>query len=95
MFKIISITRVTELMLMVWVEEEKNYQAYVMTPAFTSKHGLPVEKRQYRDYEHFVWVMGKFNPSTRFLEKTESVDKLTFGQVIQVAEKLQIRLDSY
>jgi hypothetical protein len=95
MIKVISITRVTELLLIVWVDEDRWYQPYVCTPAFTSKHGPAIDKRQYRNYEHFCGVMGKFQPLVEFFAEAQETDHLSWKTAIIMAEERQIRLASY
>jgi len=95
MTKIISITRTDALMLQVWVETDKEYQVYICTPAFTSKHGPPIDKRIYRNYEHFVGVMGKFRPDLEFFAEAQEVEHLSWKTAILLAEERQIRLQSY
>jgi hypothetical protein len=45
-------------------------------------------KSEFRDYEHFVGVMGKFDPYTLFLKNPMEVDELTREVAQKLAENL-------
>jgi hypothetical protein len=78
--KMLSIGKLVEpLGLYIWVEKDGQYQKlYVNTQnRVTVEAQMPMKK--YDNYEHFVGVMGKFNPYTVFLlTPVEIGDELTY-----------------
>ena len=55
-------------------------------------HAYP--KKNYRSYDHFVGVLGKFNPYTFFLEKPIILDALHFEAVQAAYESKQELFDN-
>ena len=52
-----------------------------------TKEYVAVNKSKYKNYEHFVGVMGKFNPWTFFRIKPVNMAKLDFEDLVALADK--------
>lgn len=76
-FKIISLEQTPEDMLG-WFEGLKSYTSFRVTRADKLIFKKTLAKADYRDYEHFVGVIGKFNPYQQFLTKPVEVSTLTY-----------------
>ena len=50
--------------------------------------GVSYQKTQYKDYEHFSGVMGKFEPDFLFLKDPVKMARLSFTKVQKIAENL-------
>lgn len=87
-YKIISLETINENTdpdsAMGWRMDETDYQEFVIdyNDKITIIQNLPV--KDYNDYEHFVGVMGKFMPYTRFLKDPIPLDPFDFIGVISL-----------
>jgi hypothetical protein len=52
------------------------------------QYGFEYDNADYRDYEHFEAVIGKFNPYTFFLEQPIEVELLTRESIERAWEKV-------
>ena len=71
----------------VWTEDEDTYRHYYITP---HKKDLRenFKKKDYRDKEHFMGVIGKFSPETLFLIKPIIIEKFSFPYLELAYKKL-------
>jgi len=72
----------------VWVRVKDDYIYY-----WAKEEGF-VEKeshlaKDYRNYEHFAGVVGKFNPYTRFLRDPVSIE-LNFKALLEACKRLNL-----
>jgi hypothetical protein len=44
---------------------------------------------EYKDYLHFVWVMGKFDPYTQFLAKPFKIEELNYDGLEGIWGKIE------
>jgi hypothetical protein len=65
--------------------EYKNddYKLVLFTPT-TEKELMVYPAGEYWDYEHFVLVMGKFNPYFQALEKPMKLDVINYNEIKKV-----------
>jgi hypothetical protein len=76
--KILSLEKEVEGGMILWVEDGDQYKKLIISPDDTVKEDASVPVSKYKDYEHFVGVMGKFNPYTRFRIEPPVVKELDF-----------------
>jgi hypothetical protein len=57
--------------------------------------GLIYPKKRYKNYEHFVGVLGKFNPYTFFLTEPISISGLTFEEIQKAYESKKEMFDRH
>jgi hypothetical protein len=79
--KILSIERQTLSRFYVWVEDGALYRKLIIEDDKPPEELVSVPTSKYKDYEHFVGVMGKFNPYTIFTEKPVDLPSLDFDVI--------------
>ena len=71
----------------IWIECEGEYIRY-----WAKKNGFEERERHllsdYRDYIHFVGVMGKFAPYTAFLKDPVEIEELSYWAVKKAYESI-------
>jgi hypothetical protein len=87
--KILSIEKSGISRLNLWIEDAGQYKSIVLLADESIEEWASVPVSKYENYEHFVWVMGKFNPYTAFRIKPETRDKLDFEDLTVLANKFE------
>jgi hypothetical protein len=79
-------------------EKEKTFHVVVDVGAFYSwftaagagaVETRKIAKKEFKNYEHFVGVMSKFNPYTFFLKAPVQISTVTYAEVEQVYQRLK------
>lgn len=63
------------------IETKNIYQYFIMGSDKNMEMIQWYEKKDYRDYDHFVRVMSKFDPNTIFLKKPIDIETLTADEI--------------
>lgn len=66
-----------------WIQTDEKYAAFRIYKDGKIEYSNEFLISKYRDYEHFVGVLSKFNPYVRFLSKPIKIDFLTYGTVLK------------
>lgn len=67
-----------------WIEDEDEYKAFRLTANNQIQYEDICLKAEYRDYEHFVGVQGKFDPYQSFLKKPVPVKSFTYPAMVKL-----------
>jgi len=70
------------------IEDKKEYLTF-HTEGIQVIFDQQYRKNDYKDYEHFVGIMSKFDPYTFFFEKPIKVSKITRMKLEQVWETIR------
>ena len=78
-----------------WIDDGENYKEVYVYPDNTMKERGSFPKSNYDDYEHFVGVMGKFNPYTIFRKNPVEVDKLDYEYLVELRHSFEKEYREY
>jgi hypothetical protein len=85
--RIVSAVLCTDGHIIGYVELEKEYKWFKIGPNDTLTYRTTYEKDEYRNYEHFAGVIGKFDPYQPFLENPVTVERMEYDAVLKIAKK--------
>jgi hypothetical protein len=85
--KILSLEKQTPFRFCLWIEDGDQYRKVIVQDGESIEELQAVPVVSYKGYEHFVGVMGKFNPWTIFTDKPVEVPDLKIGRVKKLAVK--------
>jgi hypothetical protein len=93
--KILAIEKTGLNRMELWVEDGRQYKnvAIFDDDRIDELTTLPVNK--YEDYDHFVAVMGKFNPHTIFRVNPVSMKVLDFEKLVDLTNKFEKEARAY
>jgi hypothetical protein len=89
MMKILAIEKLGLHKVDIWVEDGDQYKNLIVNDADEVDEITSTPIARYRNYGHFVGVMGKFNPYTIFMEKPVEVKGLDFEDLIDTWNKFE------
>jgi|GEM_PF-2120592 hypothetical protein len=71
-----------------YVEDGSNYKRFCLLKGSDPTIGFMYQKKDYRDYEHFAGVIGKFDPESFFLAKPIPLEDLSIPALDKACELL-------
>lgn len=83
MIKIISLN-INKNNASVFIDARSSYDYYNITSKNITKKQISYPKKEYNNYEHFIGVMGKFNPYIEFYNTPKLINKLTFEELKKI-----------
>lgn len=86
--KILSIEKLTIGSITGFVEALNSYKRYTVTPEGDILYEDNYRIADYRSYEHFCGVIGKFDPYVFFLKVAQSVDQLNHKELVRLYDHL-------
>ena len=93
--KILSIEKTGLHRVELWVEDGEQYKKLALFDDDKVEELASVPVAKYDDYEHFVGVMGKFNPYTIFRKQPVFVEILDFEELIIMANGFEKEAREY
>jgi hypothetical protein len=67
-----------------YLETDTHYQEFSLGPTGEPDILAQYAKSNYMDLEHFIGIMGKFDPHTPFLIKPVEVDELKYEDLLEL-----------
>ena len=87
--KILTVEKLFDNGESAWIDDGENYKDIWMYPDGTMKEKASFPKSNYDNYEHFVGVMGKFNPYTIFRKNPVEVNKLDYEMLVELRHSFE------
>jgi hypothetical protein len=82
--KIIALERTPKDIFNGYVDDDDRYRSFSASPEEDVYIDTSYKKKDYKNYQHFVNVMGKFDPYTGFLRNPVDIVQLTYEQLLAV-----------
>ena len=79
--KILSIQKEPTGKMVVWIQDGRQYKKVFVSVDDQVEEDVALPTSKYKNYEHFVGVMSKFNPYTIFRKQPPTVAKLDFEEL--------------
>ena len=77
----------------IWIDDNRNYKHYRVTPDNYLEEMNSINKSDYKNYIHFVNIMGKFNPWTIFLVDPIPITEINFDQLDKILIDVKKMMD--
>ena len=87
--KILSVDGCSENELVAWIEDQGFYKKVKVNMDNGVEELHRMSMKEYRDYDHFWNVMGKFNPYTDFLIQPPDVG-LTYDNLAKIRNEVDV-----
>jgi hypothetical protein len=94
--KILAIEKLVDDGESVWIDDGDEYKDIHIAPNNVQEVFSSFSKKNYNNYEHFIAVMGKFDPYTMFRKTPIEVDKLDYEEIVELRHSFEkeYRLES-
>jgi len=86
--KVLSTERLGLHKISYWIEDKNQYIHQIISDDGSIEDLTSVPTSDFKDYDHFGGVMGKFNPYTVFMDPIV-IDKLDFETMLGVCDKFE------
>ena len=87
--KVLSTERLGLHGISYWIEDKDQYISQVIDDGNHIEDWAAVPTSNFKNYDHFCGVMGKFNPYTVFMLKPIVIDKLDFETMLGVCNEFE------
>lgn len=85
--KVLAIEHADDNAVYGFAEIGENYVQFTAKPGQTAKITYTQAKSEFRDYDHYVGVYGKFNPETMFLAEPIEIEELAYNDLKALWDK--------
>lgn len=86
--KLIAVNTSTKEVAVGYVDFDKDHYArFAVKKGEAAKFDRGIPKKNYRDYDHFVGVAGKFDPYTVFFKVPRPLKEVTVTEVYRVYQE--------
>ena len=82
--KLLSFEKCSDNKFIGYIEGGQHYKAFVLTCENALSYDQTFPKNNYKNYEHFAGVMGKFDPYAVFLREPIEIERPSFDKLLNL-----------